>query len=65
MAEVPTPANVPTEGAAVVVSGLVKEFGDTRALDRLDLSAFEGEVHGFRARTVPARPPRSACSSAC
>ena len=35
------------EGEAVVVSRLVKDFGRTRALDRLDLTVFDGEVHGF------------------
>jgi ABC-2 type transport system ATP-binding protein len=29
------------------VSGLVKDFGTTRALDHLDLTVSEGEVHGF------------------
>jgi ABC-2 type transport system ATP-binding protein len=33
--------------AAVSVSGLVKSFGRTRALDGLDLSVASGEVHGF------------------
>jgi ABC-2 type transport system ATP-binding protein len=32
---------------AISVSGLVKEFGSTRALDRLDLTVRAGEVHGF------------------
>jgi polyether ionophore transport system ATP-binding protein len=32
---------------AVSISGLVKRFGSTRALDRLDLSVAFGEVHGF------------------
>lgn len=32
---------------AISVSGLVKEFGSTRALDRLDLTVKTGEVHGF------------------
>ena len=32
---------------AVVVSGLVKTFGATRALDGLDLEVATGEVHGF------------------
>ncbi|QYJ17246.1 Multidrug efflux system ATP-binding protein [Rubrobacter xylanophilus DSM 9941] len=32
---------------AIKVSGLVKTFGRTRALDGLDLSVKEGEVHGF------------------
>lgn len=31
----------------VVVSGLVKSFGRTRALDGLDLRVGEGEAHGF------------------
>ena len=32
---------------AITVSGLVKSFGATRALDELDLSIEVGEVHGF------------------
>ena len=32
---------------AISVSGLVKEFGATRALDGLDLTVGTGEVHGF------------------
>jgi ABC-2 type transport system ATP-binding protein len=32
---------------AVLVSGLVKSFGKTRALDGLDLAVARGEVHGF------------------
>jgi ABC-2 type transport system ATP-binding protein len=32
---------------AIRTSGLVKSFGATRALDGLDLSVAEGEVHGF------------------
>jgi ABC-2 type transport system ATP-binding protein len=32
---------------AISVSGLVKSFGRTRALDGLDLSVRTGEVHGF------------------
>ncbi|MDG4829761.1 ABC transporter ATP-binding protein [Solwaraspora sp. WMMD1047] len=32
---------------AVSVAGLVKTFGNTRALDELDLSVRAGEVHGF------------------
>jgi ABC-2 type transport system ATP-binding protein len=34
-------------GGAVSVSGLVKTFGATRALDGLDLEVATGEVHGF------------------
>ena len=33
--------------AAISVSGLVKTFGPTRALDGLDLEVATGEVHGF------------------
>ncbi|MFE9773686.1 ATP-binding cassette domain-containing protein [Streptomyces sp. NPDC005931] len=33
--------------AAISVSGLVKDFGTTRALDGLDLTVESGEVHGF------------------
>src|SRR5215469_14968026 len=32
---------------AIEVSGLVKSFGTTRALDGLDLTVADGEVHGF------------------
>src|ERR1700750_367440 len=32
---------------AISVSGLVKNFGRTRALDGLDLTVQTGEVHGF------------------
>jgi ABC-2 type transport system ATP-binding protein len=34
-------------GDAITISGLVKTFGRTRALDGLDLSVTTGEVHGF------------------
>ena len=33
--------------AAISASGLVKNFGTTRALDHLDLTVSTGEVHGF------------------
>ena len=33
--------------SAIVVSGLHKSFGSTRALDGLDLDVATGEVHGF------------------
>jgi ABC-2 type transport system ATP-binding protein len=32
---------------AIEVAGLVKNFGQTRALDGLDLTVADGEVHGF------------------
>src|SRR5204862_1529541 len=32
---------------AIEISGLVKTFGSTRALDGLDLKVAAGEVHGF------------------
>jgi polyether ionophore transport system ATP-binding protein len=35
------------ETAAIEISGLVKTFGPTRALDGLDLTVETGEVHGF------------------
>ncbi|MFF8284252.1 ATP-binding cassette domain-containing protein [Streptomyces albus] len=40
------PVTRPT-GPAIEVSGLVKTFGRTRALDGLDLEVATGEVHGF------------------
>src|SRR6266540_2853387 len=36
-----------TATPAIAVSGLVKTFGPTRALDGLDLTVNTGEVHGF------------------
>ena len=35
------------DGSAISLSGLVKTFGKTHALDGLDLSVKSGEVHGF------------------
>ena len=32
---------------AISITGLVKTFGPTRALDGLDLAVRTGEVHGF------------------
>jgi ABC-2 type transport system ATP-binding protein len=34
-------------GPVVSVRGLVKNFGNVRALDGLDLEVDQGEVHGF------------------
>jgi len=36
-----------SDAAAIAISGLVKTFGQTRALDGLDLSVATGQVHGF------------------
>ncbi|MFC9977812.1 ABC transporter ATP-binding protein, partial [Spirillospora sp. NPDC127200] len=36
-----------TQETPISVSGLVKSFGRSRALDGLDLSVAAGEVHGF------------------
>ncbi len=38
---------MPTAAPVVQVHSLVKTFGDTRALNGLDLTVFAGEVHGF------------------
>ena len=51
----PTPTRIPMPPGrvtdelptAISVSGLVKDFGATRALDHLDLMVRSGEVHGF------------------
>jgi peptidoglycan hydrolase-like protein with peptidoglycan-binding domain len=50
---------------AIEVSGLVKAFGDFRALDGLDLEVATGEVHGFLGPTGRASRRRSACCSGC
>ncbi|AXK31584.1 ABC transporter ATP-binding protein [Streptomyces armeniacus] len=41
----PSPGGEP--GTAISVHGLVKTFGEVRALDQLNLTARTGEVHGF------------------
>lgn len=38
---------MPGVDAPIVIQGLVKTFGSTRALDGLDLEVAAGEVHGF------------------
>ena len=50
---------------AISVTGLVKTFGRTRALDGLDLTVAPARCTASWARTAPARPPRSGCCSAC
>jgi len=47
MEEVFTSSAAALGNDAVVASGLVKDFGTTRALDQLDLTVHTGEVHGF------------------
>src|SRR5215471_1812388 len=37
----------PAPRTAIVIEGLIKTFGRTRALDGLDLTVATGEVHGF------------------
>src|SRR5215207_1303399 len=44
----------------ITASGLLKRFGQTRALDGLDLEVRAGEVHGFLA----SRRPWRSCSFA-
>ena len=49
---------------AIEVAGLVKNFGQTRALDGLDLTVRTGEVHGFLGPNGPARRrPCGSCSA--
>jgi ABC-2 type transport system ATP-binding protein len=43
----PTATHVRDATTAISASGLVKDFGTTRALDHLDLTVPVGEVHGF------------------
>jgi ABC-2 type transport system ATP-binding protein len=45
---------------AISISGLVKTFGSTRALDGLDLSVETGEVHGFLVALLGGDPWRDA-----
>ena len=52
--------------AVIEISGLVKTFGTTRALDGLDLTVARGEVHGFLGpERRRASPRRSGSCSAC
>ncbi len=43
----PQPVGTHDLRPAIAAAGLVKDFGSTRALDRLDLVVPTGEVHGF------------------
>src|SRR4051812_26432376 len=45
----PAPRSASDDGfpVAIAATDLVKDFGDTRALDNLDLQVKAGEVHGF------------------
>ena len=43
----PQPAGTHDFPPAITAAGLIKHFGSTRALDRLDLVVPAGEVHGF------------------
>jgi hypothetical protein len=43
---------------AIRADGLVKSFGETRAVDGLDLAVPAGGVYGFLARTVRANMRR-------
>ncbi len=42
---------------AIETVGLVKTFGDTRAVDGVDLIVPTGTVYGSSGRTAPARRP--------
>ena len=50
---------------AIETRGLVKIFGETRAVDGVDLAVPPAPSTACSARTAPARPPRSACSPRC
>lgn len=50
---------------AVTVRGLVKHYGETKALDGVDLDVREGTVMVCSGRTAPARPPSSGSCPPC
>ena len=50
---------------AIETSALVKTFGDTRALDGVDLAIRSGSVYGLLGPNGAGRPPPSACSPRC
>ncbi len=41
---------------AVKIRSLTKAFGETRAVDGVDLEVPEGSIYGFSAPTAPERP---------
>jgi hypothetical protein len=51
--------------SAIEAEGLVKVFGQVRALDSIDLVAREATVFGLLGPTAPARPLRSGCARPC
>jgi ABC-type lipopolysaccharide export system ATPase subunit len=51
--------------SAIRAIGLSKRYGDTLALDALDLEVREGEVYGYLGPNGAARPRRSGSCWAC
>ncbi|SNU00398.1 ABC-2 type transport system ATP-binding protein [Ruaniaceae bacterium KH17] len=49
----------------IEVSGLHKSFGKFPALNGVDLTVAQGQVHGYLGPNGPASPQRSVCSWAC
>lgn len=52
----PSTVTMTAPNPVISVSGLVKTFGTTRALNGLDLTVASGEVHGYSARTAQILP---------
>ena len=50
---------------AIQVTGLVKTYGDVRAVDGVSFEVNPGTVFGLLAPTVRARPRPCACSPPC
>ena len=50
---------------AIEATGLVKSFGETRAVDGVDLAVRTARSTACSARTAPERRRRSACSRPC
>ena len=53
------------ETPAILAEGLVKNYGQTKALAGLDLTVPAGTVYGLLGPNGAARPPPSACSRHC